>query len=215
MKHFFKGLTLGLGLIAMGFNSNAQSVGQGNFIIDAYYGFPNFGKNFAASVEEANSNGSDFKVRGVGPAGLRMEYMIADRIGIGADVIYNSNIISFTSPDSTYNGTTDTWSSETNSYKYTMQRVRAQVRLNYHFDISSPDFDSYIGVGAGTNNRFRKTLENGVDITGEDGLANFTLLPFSMRVALGARYYFTDNIGLNMEIGIGGPVISGGLSFKF
>jgi outer membrane protein W len=95
-----------------------------------------------------------------------------------------------------------------------MQRVRAQVRLNYHFDISSPNFDSYIGVGAGTNNRFRKTLENGVDITENDGLANFTLLPVSMRIALGARYYFTDNIGLNMEIGLGGPVLSGGLSIK-
>ena len=96
-----------------------------------------------------------------------------------------------------------------------MQRVRAQLRFNYHFNITNPALDSYIGVGAGTNNRFRATLENGVDITDNDGLSNFTLLPFSLRIAAGLRYYFTDNIGLNTEIGLGGPIVSAGLSIKF
>jgi hypothetical protein len=95
-----------------------------------------------------------------------------------------------------------------------MQRVRAQLRFNYHFNITNPNVDSYIGVGAGTNNRFRSTLENGVDITENDGISNFTLVPFSIRVAAGLRYYFTANIGINAEIGIGGPVISGGLSIR-
>ena len=182
--------------------------------IDMYYGYP-----FSQSVETANTfeevttSGYSFKAGGIGPAGLRFEYMIADKVGIGADVIYNSNIIKFSAEGSTYNATTDTWSTQTNEYEYIMQRVRAQVRLNYHFDIASPNFDPYIGVGAGTNNRFQKILENGVDITENYFVANFTLLP-SMRFALGARYYFSQNVGLNMEIGLGGPVISAGLSIK-
>lgn len=213
-KNLFKSLIVALSAVLISFSSGAQALMQGNFVVDAYYGFPNFGRSFSQSVEDANTSGNNFKAGGIGPAGLRLEYMIADRVGIGADVIYNSNIITFSAVDSTFNVTTDTWSTQTNEYEYVMQRVRAQVRLNYHFDIASPDFDSYIGVGAGTNNRFRKTLENGVDITENDGLANFTLLPFSMRIALGARYYFSQNVGLNMEIGLGGPVISAGLSIK-
>lgn len=214
-KNLFKLFAAGALLFMSTGSLFAQGVEQGNVIIDPYYGFPNFGKSFLQAVEDANEGATNFKAGGIGPAGLRVEYMLADRIGLGVDVIYNSNTSSFTSVDSVYNGSTDTWSTETNSLEYTMQRVRAQVRFNYHFDISTPNLDSYIGVGAGTNNRFRKTLENGVDITENDGISNFTLLPFSMRFAAGMRYYFTDNIGLNMEIGIGGPVISGGLSVKF
>lgn len=212
MKSYYKCFTA-IVFIALGFNGFSQGVGLGNIIIDPYYGYPNFGKSYAQAVEDANTSGVDFKAGGIGPAGLRIEYMVADRIGLGADVIYNSNVVSFSSVDSVYNGTTDTWSTETNSYEYKMQRVRAQLRINYHFNITSPDFDSYIGVGAGTNNRFRTTTENGVEVEG-NGLDDFTLLPFSIRLCAGARYYFSDNFGINTEIGIGGPVISLGLSVK-
>lgn len=214
-KGLFKMVAAGTMLVLSMGNSFGQGVSKGNVIIDAYYGFPNFGKSFLQAIEDANDGATNFQVGGIGPAGLRVEYMIADRIGVGVDVIYNSNSSSFTSIDSTYNGNTDSWSTETNSLEYKMQRVRAQLRFNYHFNIINPALDSYIGVGAGTNNRFRTTLENNIDITDNDGISNFTLLPFSLRVAAGLRYYFTDNIGLNAEIGLGGPLVSAGLSVKF
>ncbi len=186
------------------------------FIIEVYYGFPNFGESFLKAVEDANSGATNFKAGGIGPAGLRVEYMIADRIGLGVDVIYNSNSSSFTSIDSIYNGNNDTWATESNSLEYKMQRVRAQLRFNYHFNVTNPALDSYIGVGAGTNNRFQNfSIIYGGDITDNDGLSDFTLLPFSLRIAAGLRYYFTDNIGLNTEIGLGGPIVSAGLSIKF
>jgi outer membrane protein W len=214
-KVFLKMVVASVTLVLSMGNSFGQGVSQGNVIIDAYYGFPNFGKSFLQEVEDANSGATNFKAGGIGPAGLRVEYMIADRIGLGVDVIYNSNSSSFTSIDSIYNGNTDTWTPESNSLEYKMQRVRAQLRFNYHFITTNPALDSYIGVGAGTNNRFRARLENGVDITDNDGLSNSTLVPFSLRIAAGLRYYFTDNIGLNTEIGLGGPLVSAGLSIKF
>lgn len=193
-------------------NSVAQ-VEQGSVIIDPYYGFPNFGKSFLQSVEDSNPGAENTKIGGIGPAGLRAEYMVSDRIGLGIDVIYNSNKISFAATDTVgYDGNGDPVT-EDYEWEYKMQRVRAQVRINYHFEISNPNFDSYIGLGAGTNNRFRTTLQNGEETEGD--LDDFTLLPVSMRFCVGARYYFTDNLGLNMEIGLGGPVISGGLSLKF
>ena len=97
-----------------------------------------------------------------------------------------------------------------------MQRVRFQARLNFHFDISNPALDAYFGVGVGTNNRYRKYYVNDViqtDLLTSD-VSNLTLIPVSMRLCTGLRYYFTPNIGLNMELGLGGPMISAGISFK-
>lgn len=210
-----KALFIMIGMATFIFTSGNLSaqVGQGSVIIDAYYGFPNFGKSFLQSVEEANPEATNTQIGGIGPAGLRAEYMVSDRIGLGFDIIYNSNSINFLAEDTVGMDGSGNPVIETNEYEYKMQRVRAQVRINYHFEISNPDFDSYIGLGAGTNNRFRTTLENGQEVSGE--LSDFTLLPFSMRICAGARYYFTDNLGLNLELGLGGPVISGGLSLKF
>ena len=41
------------------------------------------------------------------------------------------------------------------------------------------------------------------------------LLPVAMRIGAGMRYFFTDNIGANVAIGIGqGGILNAGLSFK-
>jgi len=94
-----------------------------------------------------------------------------------------------------------------------MKRLRIHVRFNYHFDISNPNLDGYAGIGAGTNNRFRSAYENGVELD-DTGIGNQTLIPVSARICAGLRYYFTENLGLKLELGLGGPVISGGLSIR-
>ena len=195
---------MALSALCPGFAS-AQAVEQGSIIIDPYYGFPNFGKKFA--------DGFDFvegiKVKGLGPLGLRAEYMVADKFGLGVDFIYNSFSL---------NGTIDSLNNDetvhsTYDYKYTTSRIRLQARFNYHFVEDDDHLDAYFGVGAGTN--FRRYAEDTDMPNYEEFQAIGTLLPVSMRVALGVRYYFTDNIGLNAEIGVGGPVMSFGVSFKF
>jgi len=189
-----------------------QAARQGNIIIDPYYGGPNFGKAFIEAVEDQNPENVNFNARSIGPAGLRVEYMLGDQIGLGIDAIFNTRNITFNASDTITDGNGNQ-EIQVNSYEYDMKRLRIQMRFNYHFDISNPDLDGYFGVGAGTNNRFRTTFENGNEI--EDDLSNFTLVQFSARVCAGMRYYFTENIGLNAEIGLGGPLVSGGLSFKF
>jgi len=180
----------------------AQAVQQGTIIIDPYYGFPNFGKSLLTAVDQ---DADGFKVTGIGPAGLRVEYLLADRFGIGVDFIYNTFGWSFTDIDST----------GANNYNYEtkMTRTRIHMRFNYHLMASSEDLDLYVGLGAGTNNR-KWTFETN-DPAGSDESAIGTLIPFSMRVAFGVRYYFTENIGLNSEIAIGGPLMSLGVSIKF
>lgn len=203
-----------VGAFALALTSFGQANTQGSIIVDPYYGYPNFGKSLYESLETSSSN---FKATGIGPCGIRGEYMISDKIGAGIDFIYNSNRTTYTDTATVYDTTTMTYSYPIYTYERSMQRIRVQARINFHFDISNPNLDAYFGVGVGTNNRIRKYYENEIEITDEltDLGGKFTLIPVSMRICTGLRYYFTPNIGLNMELGLGGPMISGGASFRF
>lgn len=200
------------------FQANSQANTTGSIIIDPYYGFPNFGKSFYKSIETSDKT-SNFKASGIGPLGLRAEYLISDKIGIGFDFIYNSNRITYTSVDTTttYDENFDPiYEVKTSEYERLMNRIRVHARINFHFDISNPNLDGYFGIGAGTNNRFRKFWIDGAVDTDESttDISKITLMPVSMRICTGLRYYFTPNIGANMEIGLGGPLLSAGLSVK-
>lgn len=184
----------------------SQAVSTGNFILDAYYGGPNFEKNLYQSIEEAVGT-QNFSASGIGPAGLRGEYMIGETFGLGFDVIYNSNSYTYFQVDS-FN--TDI----VNSYERSMNRLRIQMRFNFHFDVTNPNLDAYFGVAAGTNMRYKKYYVNGSESI-NDNFSLKTLIPFSMRVCSGVRYYFNQYIGLNAEIGLGGPLVSAGLSVRF
>lgn len=190
-------------MVATNFSS-AQAVSKGNIIIDPYYGYPNFGKKLISGITDSIS---DIEIGGIGPAGLRVEYMIAENFGLGFDFIYNSVSGDF-EVDSLNNDGTVHSTYDVTSYA---RRFRFQVRANYHF-VQEEAFDAYVGFGAGTNIRTAGFLTDYPNY--DDESISGALLPVSARIALGTRYYFTDNIGLNFEIGIGGPILSAGLSIK-
>lgn len=202
-----KKIVLSLMLLVSASNLFSQAVSTGNFIFDAYYGAPNFGKSFYQSIEDASTT-KNFTATGIGPAGLRGEYMIGETFGLGFDVIYNSNNIKYTQIDSLN-------PSNTYNYERTMNRLRVQMRFNFHFNVTNPNLDAYFGVAAGTNARYRKVYVDGVESTTDTFSGSGALLPFSLRVCTGMRYYFNQNFGLNAEIGLGGPLVSAGLSVKF
>lgn len=185
-------------------NVNAQ-VEQGSIIIDPYYGFPNFGKKLADTF--VGDSVSSVDVTGIGPCGLRAEYMVADNFGVGFDFIYNSVGAKGTYSEYDLGGVQRTYTDKVN-----MQRFRVQARINYHF-VQTDQLDAYVGFGAGTNIRKFTYKSDNPNYVPEN--ASGALIPVSVRIALGMRYYFTDNIGLNAELGIGGPVISAGISLKF
>lgn len=201
-------------LFVFPFSSNGQALQEGNFVIDPYFGFPNFGKNLARTIAEETD---DSKISGLGPWGLRMEYMIGDEFGITVDGIHNSfGVKAYDTPDyiSDQNGN-QVENNQEYEYKVTMNRWRIQLGFNYHFDLSNEKLDAYAGAAGGTNMRFWSATTTEPNYNYEDDVSGQgTLFPASFRIRLGARYYFTDNIGANLELGLGGPLLSGGLSIK-
>ena len=212
-------------LLALSFfgsqNSNAQ-LRKGHIVLDGYYGAPNFGVisanllNLAVApvireyVPELNET-VDLTISGLGPMGGRVEYLVRDRIGLGVDFIYNSTTCVFA---------IDTFDIDDinigpMSITYKMTRMRGHFRFNYHF-CNSKRWDIYCGLGVGLNNRKHKFT------------AQFHLLqdwnlskafsgsyPYSARTCLGIRFYPTKVVGLSMELGLGGPLVSGGISVRF
>lgn len=200
---------IGAALIAtVGFNNAAHAqVEEGNIIIDPYYGYPNFGKAFFSPFIDQNDI-DGVNLTAIGPAGLRAEYMLADNFGLGIDFIYNSLSGSGTVDSTDFSGNVV----RTYDAKIFSRRYRIHLRANYHF-VQTGSLDAYVGFGAGTNIRTIGVTSDYPNFN-DDSITG-ALLPVSARVALGARYYFTDNIGFNTELGLGGPLLSLGLSLKF
>ncbi len=213
-----KKLSLGiLTAVALFFGVNQQASAQvetGSIVIDTYYGFPNFGKSLFNAIANDPSTVNS-RVTGIGPLGLRFEYMIADKVGVGADFNYLTNGFEYDYTASVYNPTTDSFEDRTYTATYKKTKLRIMARLNYHF-VQTEQVDTYVGFGAGYKQRINSfTSTNPEDV--EDELeTSLQLVPFSARICIGTRFFLTDMVGLNLELGAGGgPLLSGGLSLKF
>jgi outer membrane protein W len=175
-------------------SASGQAVEQGNVIIDAYYGFPNL---WATSLNTTYvGSGTNVETSSLGPLGGRVEYMLSDNFGLGIDFLYASNSVSYT--DNTYN------------YKVSVNRPRVLPRFNYHFG-NSDALDLYGVLGIGWNGT--KYVFESNDPS--ENLSFDALVPVAFRLGFGMRYFFTDNIGANMELGFGGAAVTAGLSVKF
>jgi outer membrane protein W len=192
MKKLFIALSFSFATFYSSNDANAQAMSQGDFSVDVYYGFGSLSKAFVQEMAKP-----DGQFRSLGALGARFEFMASDKVGIGLEGNYlNHNA---------------TWRNENYSYEYNVRRIRVFPRINYHFG-NSDSFDAYVGVGAGYRYIVRSYSTNDPNYDPDDTEG---ILPVAMRLAIGARYFFTDNIGLHMEFGMGGGnIVHYGLSFK-
>ena len=193
-------------------NASAQALGEGGVSIDAYYGFPNlYNTSFQALYSDGNE--LNLNVGGIGPVGIRAEYMLADKFGIGVDVSFSSAKVGFDFEQSVYNETTNEFDQVTYSEEVRTSKISAIATFNYHF-IDKVDF--YAMFGAGYKNRNFAFSSNDPAFDEASANVSVTLIPVALRLALGVRYFLTDNIGLSMQLGFGhSGVLNGGLAFKF
>ena len=195
-------------------NVSAQALEQGNVSIDVYYGFPNL---YASIFTALYSDGSEANLSsgGIGPVGIRGEYMVADKFGIGVDVAFSNAQVGYDYESTVLNPSTNIYEPVTYRDEFQTSKISAILTFNYHF-LDSDKVDFYAMAGAGYKNRNFKLTST--DPAFDEAAANVsvTLIPVAIRIGLGVRYFFTDNLGINVQLGFGhSAIINGGLALKF
>ena len=190
-------------------NVSAQALSQGTILVDAYYGFPNLYKTILSSTYE--SLGDNYNVTGYGPVGVRGEYLMSEKVGVGIDFGMNSLGVSYDYTGSTMDTATQTY--PTYSDEISTTKIGVMVTLNYHI-VNTDKVDFYFVAGAGYKNRSWKY--ESTDPNYESTTVSGTLIPVAARIGIGTRFWFTDNIGANVDLGFGhSGLLNAGLSFKF
>ena len=172
----------------------AQAFETGSNIISAGYGAPNLNKALFKIYEDEN----DYALKGYGPIHLKYEHAVSDRIGLGLSINHVASSISY---KDFYNY----------DYKLNYSSTKINARVNVHF-FSSDAFDAFWGVGVGYGTSTSKWTTNDPD---DSNVSFSNPIPIGLESTLGARYFFSENIGLYAEIGFAKSIVQGGLSFKF
>ena len=176
---------------------------EGKIVITAGYGFPNWGK----SLLNAFNTYDDYKVSGFGPLHFRGEYGLSDKIGLGLSINYVSFAASWI--DNTtigVNGNIIPY-----SYKVTVTSLSALARMNIHF-ATSEKLDPFWGIGVGYRTGGYHFTSNDPDVSAQK-IGN--IIPVGFETTIGLRYYFTDNIGAYVEMGLAKSLIQAGLAVAF
>ena len=176
---------------------NAASVAQGNcvekgtIIVDAFYGYP----YLAGAILRSAFTNTEGNVRNLNHLGAKAEYMVSEKIGLGIEFTYADASVSYR--DSLYR-----------TYEAGIKKYRILGKLNFHF-ATTESIDPYFTIGAGLKNT--TIYDNGSSANS----ISINLVPVAVRIGVGVRYFFTDVVGVNAEVGLGGPVMQAGVSFKF
>lgn len=197
-------------MLAKPTNSNAQAIEEGKILIDGYYGFGSLYTAFFKAMATGAEAGT-VTYSGFGPAGLRAEYLISDKVGFGVDLAFSSASLTYSESYTTYDANYNVVSTSYDT-KLATSKIGAIVTFNYHF-IESDKFDAYFATGLGYGNRTTTYTSKYADFTSP--VIN-SLFPVAAKIGLGMRYFFTDNIGANLAIGLGhSGLVNFGVSAKF
>lgn len=194
--------------------AGAQVMEKGKVSINTYYGTNLYTSLLKAAYINSGSP-TEVSVKGFGAIGGNFEYMMTDKIGLGIDGYYATSSVSYTDIVTKSNYDPNTGNSITTTQRYTYKisipRIGVLARANFHFT-KDDNFDSYAIVAMGYRNLALKFETNDPDFV-EQKVGS--LVPVGVKFGVGFRYFFTDNIGLNAELALGSPLMSGGLSVKF
>jgi len=197
-------------------STTQTAIQKGDFVIDAYYGYttPGLFINGIRNLEGDNNvagNPYNPSTSIVGPVGIRFQKMVTSNFGVGLDLNYEEKYGSWTSANLT--GTDSNFNpiyTETKG-SYRVTRIKAMIRTSWEFAITE-DFTANWANSIGYKGGDRILIDpNGV--LGSSFTGN--LIPVAFRTALGMRYFLTDHIALNTEIGFfGAGLVTGGITIK-
>jgi hypothetical protein len=196
-------LFLVLILSAFVFNAQAQK-SEGSSVATVGLGYSLFNNIIKAALE----TDEEIDVKSVPTIALTFDHALTDNFSIGLAAAYQNVSAEFTN---TYFD--DNSNSQTETAKTTLSRINIAIRPLFHYG-KSDKLDMYSGLRVGylfRNVTVESDDPNGVYLEEFDGNRfALGLVPFGM------RYFFSDNLGINMDLQIGTPyVVSGGIAFQF
>lgn len=206
------------GLTSLAQERNAFNV-ENPFRVQVYTGGPNFLK----SATKFSSNFQDkVTYNGRPMIGVEADYKIVDWFSLGVDVSYRYGQLDVDVLDSSlFEEINDKWGVDVSQYAdpfghYSLKvpKFKAMVKANFHALPNESRSDLYFTIGIGYNKVKPRLFLDDNEIQFFKRIGTFSL-PLAYRTSVGYSYNFTKNIGAFAEVGIGGPIVSGGLNLKF
>ena len=178
-------------------SESTKCISQGKFIVDVYYGYPYvMGELLKNSISTLVT---DAKINNRNHLGAKFEYMANDMVGMGIDYTYATITSNFVETGHTEGH---------HKSQESLTKQRFLLRINVHF-ATTENLDPYTITGFGYKQTTWKS-----DYDSDIRIPFLNTAPLAFRFGAGLRWFFTDNVGINVEAGIGGPIIQGGISVK-
>ena len=187
-------------------NSSNSCLSEHNYLVDLTYGFPNWSRIWLGPRVVDNGIGPSSVYKNIGPIDLKVEKMISSKIGIGAEILYTDMSVKFSETETDSVGNINFYSVEVGRKHFSIM-----PSFNYHFFIDSK-FEMHMSVAAGY--KHVKWFARAESPNYEDEVSVGSVLPIDFRSSIGMHYYFSEIIGMKLDFGLGGPLVSAGLSFR-
>ncbi|MGB0431143.1 MAG: hypothetical protein ACPGLV_11765, partial [Bacteroidia bacterium] len=158
----------------------------------------NLGFKLAASLLTDSILDGNLSYLNLGPFYAKAEYAISDKSGLGINVAYIANNV--------------TWNDELTSYKYTLKRsnISIMARYNYYF-MTRESFELYGGLGVGgrlSSWAFESDDPTFVDVDLPIGI------PFAFEATVGFRAYPVESVAIYGEFGGAKSLVQLGIALK-
>ncbi|WP_066759303.1 hypothetical protein [Crocinitomix algicola] len=192
---------------------NAQVLEAKDLVLELNIGYPNI-KPVLGNLGGISHGGFgsvlNEKSRGIGQFTVKSEFLMSDRIGFIASLNYRYFYEFAQREYDIYDGDTDTWSVGRYDYESKWHYFRWLFGFNFHL-LRTDRLDTYLGILGGGNFSLSSFYSNDPNASQQEGFK----LPLNARVHYGLRYFIDDNWAVNVEFGLGGPLVNGGVTYKF
>ena len=194
-KFLFATVTIGL-MLSNSMAVNAQHE-KGKIQIDLYHGLPQHTGILFRAISSVTVD-ETVEIKTLGNLGLRFQYYLAPKFALGIDA-------NFTNRSATINYALTGFEE-----KIQQTVIRAMLRTSWEF-VKSGGFEMNWNNSIGLRNASWNWSATDPDLTINTDWNGG--VPIAFRSALGFRYMFTENVGLNLEVGVlGGALLNGGLT---
>jgi hypothetical protein len=187
--------------------------------IQVYAGGPSLLK---MAFKIASKYQDEFTYSGYPGLGVSLDYKLKSWISVGAEFNYRYGQIDFDISDSAFYGVMHDRFDIVNSmfnpfghYTLKIPRYRFMANLNFHLLKELSTSDLYVSMGIGINRLKPQLYLNNQSLVILNQYIGFISLPLAYRISLGYSYHFSPSIGIFGELGLGGPIFSGGITARF